>query len=306
MSIRFSPLVRDALDHGEPVVGLETGMITHALPRPLNLPIALGIERELHDAQCVPATIGMIKGEAVIGLTAEELEHLAGAEDMHRITVRDLPFAKAKGLTGGVSLAAAVHLAHQVGIKVCATTGLGGVHQTHSVDTILQESSDLTALADHPIVLVTSGVRPMLDVPGTLQRLETLAVPVLGYRSDAFAGFYVTDSGYKTDHRVDSAREIADVAKARDELGLGQALLISNPIPESMQIEDFAEHMSKALVIAAETMPAGADETQVLLATLESVTGGEAWRVNTELYRRNADLAAQIAKLLATTPYYTD
>lgn len=306
MSFRFSLRVRDALDLGEPIVGLETGIITHALPRPLNLTTALGIERELHNAEVVPATMGMIDGEAVIGLTAEELERLATMENPSRITLRDLPYAKAMGLTGGLSMAATIHIARRVGIKVCATTGLGGVHQTHSVDTILQESSDLSALAVHPIVLVAAGVRPMLDIAGTLQRLETLAVPVLGYQSDAFAGFYVTDSGYKTDHRVDSVEEIAAVAKARDALGLDQALLISNPIPEEIQIKDFAEHMRNAVEIATRDMPADADETQVLLTTLETVTGGEAWRVNTELYRRNVVLAGAVARKLSTTPQYTD
>lgn len=306
MTIRYSPLVRDALDHGYPVVALETGIITHALPRPLNLETALDVQQQLTAAGVVPATMGVIDGEAVIGLSDDELERLATEPAPARVTIRDLPIAETKNLTGGVALAATLHLAHRAGIKVCATTGLGGVHKVHSVTTPLQESSDLTALAQHPLVLVTAGVRPMLDVAATLERLETFGVPVLGYRSNSFAGFYVAESGFTVDHRVEDPAEIAAIARARDELGLDQALLVSNPIQRELEVAHYDERLAEAVEIASRYDSNGDDDTQLLLVSLEEATGGEAWRVNTEIYHRNVALAAQIAKQLATTPHYTD
>lgn len=306
MTIRYSPLVRDALDHGHPVVALETGIITHALPRPLNLEIALAVQEQLTAAGVVPASIGVIDGQAVIGLSEAELERLATDDSAARVSIRDLPIAQTKGLTGGVALAGAVHLANRAGIKVCATTGLGGVHRGHLQGTAQQESSDLTALAVHPLVLITAGVRPMLDVAATLERLETLSIPVLGYRTSLFPGFYVASSGFHVDHRVEDAAEIASIARARDALGLTQALLIANPIQPEQQVTHYDERLAEAAEIAAQHADGGADDTQVLLESLEEATGGEAWRVNAEIYRRNVALAAQVAKELATTPHYTD
>lgn len=306
LTIRYSPLVRDALDHGYPVLALETGIITHALPRPLNLQTALSVQEHCSGAEVVPATIGIIDGDAVIGLSDCELERLANDSAAVRVSIRDLPIVETRRLTGGVSLAAAIHLAHRAGIKVCASTGLGGVHRAHNVGTALQESSDLTALAFHPLVLVTAGVRPMLDVAATLERLETLSIPVLGYRSIDFPGFYVAGTGYAVDHRVEDAAEIADIARARDELGLTQALLITNPVERELEVDNYDERLAEAAAIASRYRDGGEDDTQVLLISLEQATGGEAWKVNTEIYHRNVALGAQIAKELATTPYYTD
>ena len=306
MTIRYSPLVRDALDHGFPVVALETGIITHALPHPMNLETALAVEEQLKAANVVPATIGVIDGDAVIGLTPEELTRLAEDPDAVRVSIRDLPSVETKGSTGGVTLAAAVHLAHRADIKVCATTGLGGVHRAHTMGTALQESSDLTALVIHPLVLITAGVRPMLDVPATLERLETLSVPVLGYRSDEFAGFYIASTGFAVDHRVENAAEIAAIARARDELGLTQTLLISNPIRRDHELPDYDERLAEAAEIASRYVEDGEDDTQILLASLEEATGGIAWQVNREIYRQNVALAAEVAKELASTPRYTD
>jgi len=306
VTIRYSPLVRDALDHGYPVVALETGIITHALPHPMNLETALAVEEQLKAADVVPATIGIIDGDAVIGLTTEELIRLAEDPAAVRVSIRDLPITKTKGSTGGVTLAAAVHLAHRADIKVCASTGLGGVHRAHTVGTALQESSDLTALALHPLVLVTAGVRPMLDVPATLERLETLSVPVLGYRSDRFAGFYVASSGFAVDHQVDDPAEIAAIARARDELGLTQALLISNPVRRDREVPHYSERLAEATAIASRYAEDGEDDTQILLASLEEATGGAAWQVHREIYAQNVALAAEVAKELAVTPRYTD
>lgn len=306
MTIRFSPLVRDALDHGYPVVALETGIITHAMPQPLNLETSLAMEEQLTSAGVVPATIGMIRGDAVIGLSRAELTGLARDETASRIAIRDLAIAETRSLNGGVSMAATVHLAHRAGIAVCATTGLGGVHQNARAGTALQESSDLTALAVNPVVLVVSGVRPMLDVGATLERLETLSVPVLGYRTTKFPGYYVADSGFPVDHLVSRAAEIADIARARDEMCLRQALLIANPVNAELEVADYDQRLAEAAEIAARANQDDPEDTQVLLLSLEEATGGDAWRVGVEMYRRNVELAAEIAKQLATTPRYTD
>lgn len=304
MTTRISPLVLDALDHGDPVVGLETGIITHALPRPMNLETALAAEKQLTDAGVVPASIGMIDGDAVVGLSVAELERLA-TNDVARIAIRDLPIAEVKGLDGGVSLAATIHLAHRTGIRVVATTGLGGVHRAHN-GAALEESSDLTALASHPVVLVSSGVRPMLDLNATLERLETMSVPVIGYRTNVFPGYYIADSGFKIDHQVQDAAEIAQIAKARDVLGLNQALLIGNPIDTGKQLSHYDEFLSQATDIASQYADGGEDDTQILLISFEEATDGENWQVKRRMYARNVALAAEIAKAMSTTPRYTD
>ncbi|GAA2179410.1 pseudouridine-5'-phosphate glycosidase [Brooklawnia cerclae] len=306
MTIRFSPLVRDALDNGYPVVALETSLVTHALPHSRNLEATLAAQEQLLAGGVIPATMGVVGGDAVVGLSDDELAQLADDRSARRVSIRDLPIVETKGLNGGASLAATMHLAHRAGIQVCATTGLGGVHRASAWTNPLQESSDLTALSGHPVVLVASGVRPMLDLPATLERLETLSVPVLGYRTNGFPGFYVADSGYPVDYRVETPGEIADIARARDELGLQQALLVANPISSELEVRDYEERLGEAAEIAARYAAGGEDDTQVLLVSLEEATGGEIWQANTEIYRRNVSLAAQVAKALATTPRYTD
>ncbi|WP_341729452.1 pseudouridine-5'-phosphate glycosidase [Brooklawnia sp.] len=306
MTIRYSPLVRDALDHGYPVLALETANITHSMPRPLNLETMRAVQEEILASDVIPAAIAAIDGDAVIGLTDEELERVAYEPGAIRVSISDLPIVETRKLTGGTNLAAAVHLAHRAGIKVCATTGLGGVHRASKRGNLIQESSDLMALSTHPLVLVTSGVRPMLDVPATLERLETMGIPVLGYHTSQFPGMYLADTGYEVDYRVENASEIADIARARDELGLGQSLVIANPTPADLEMDNFQARVSEAIEIAAHLPERDSDDTQILLATFEEATHGQAHRLNTELYRRNVALAAQIAKELATTPHYTD
>lgn len=306
VTIRYSPLVRDALDHGYPVLGLQTSHITHSMPRPLNLETAKAIHEQILAVDVVPASIAVIDGDAVIGLTDEELERIANEPNPVQVSISDLPIVETRKLTGGTNLATAVHLAHRAGIQVCATTGLGGVHRASKIGNLIQESSDLTALAAHPLVLVTSGVRPMLDVPATLERLETLGISVLGYRTSQFPGMYLADTGYGVDYRVETAAEIAEIARARDDLGLSQSLVIANPTPPDLELLDFQERVSEAIDIVEHLPQGNPEDTQVLLAVFEDTTHGQAHRLNIELYQRNVALAAQIAKELATTPHYTD
>ncbi|WIY83153.1 pseudouridine-5'-phosphate glycosidase [Propionimicrobium sp. PCR01-08-3] len=307
MTIRYSPLVRDALDHGYPVLALETANITHSMPRPLNLEMAQAVQQQILASDVVPAAIAVIDGDLVIGLTDDELARIANEPGTVRVSISDLPVVETRKLTGGTALAAAVHLAHRAGIKVCATTGLGGVHRASKSGNLIQESSDLMALSTHPLVLVTSGVRPMLDVAATLERLETMGIPVLGYRTSHFPSMYQADTGYEVDHQVTDPSEVADIARARDELGLGQSLLVANPTPPELQVDDYQSRVSEAAEIASNLpAPQGPEDTQVLLASFEEATKGRARELNTELYRRNVALGAQIAKELATTPHYTD
>lgn len=307
MTTRYSPVVRDALDHGYPVVAFETANITHAMPRPMNLDTVRTVQAEILASDVVPAAIATIHGETVIGLTDSELEGLISDPHPIRISVGDLPIVEARKLTGGVNLAVTIHLAHRAGIKVCATTGIGGVHRSSTSDNLIPESSDLVALSSHPLVLITSGVRPMLDAPATLGRLETLGIPVLGYRSSLFPSMYHADTGYRLSHQVDSEAEIADIARARDEMGLSQSLVVTNPIPPELELEDYQAAISEATEILSHLpSPKRAEETQVMVATFDEATNGQAQKINTELYRRNVYLAAQTAKQLATTPLYTD
>ena len=306
MTIRYSPLVRDALDHGYPVLALETANVTHSMPRPLNLETAKAVQEQILAADVVPAAIAAIDGDAVIGLTESELERIANEPDPVRVAISDLPIVETRKLTGGTNLGAVIHLAHRAGIKVCATTGLGGVHRASRRGSLIQESSDLMALSTHPLVLVTSGVRPMLNVAATLERLETMGIPVLGYRTLQFPSMYLAETGYEVDHRVESASEIADIARARDELNLSQSLVIANPTPPDLEVSDYQARVSEAIEIASHLPEGGAEDTQVLLASFEEATHGQARKLTTELYRRNVALGAQIAKELAITPHYTD
>lgn len=306
MPIRFSPIVKDALDHGYPVVGLESSIITHALPANLRVETALAVEANVLAQNVVPATVGILDGEVVVGMSHEEIVRLATDPGAVRLLIRDLPFAMTKRLSGGTSLGATVHLTHRAGITVAATTGLGGVHHASGAHTFLHESSDLTALSIYPIVLVASGIRPMLDLAATLERFEALSIPVLGYRTDYFPGYYVRESGYRVDWRIDDPGEVADLAKTRGELQLPQAMLVVNPIDPDHALVDYETKLAEAATIANTHRDAGAEDTAILLHSLEEATQGDAIRTLIACYHQNAALASQIAKKMATTPHYTD
>lgn len=306
MTIRVSKLVKSAIEDGHPVVALETGIVTHALPRPMNLEAALNVSKQLIGQGVVPATIAVIKGQIVVGLELEELDQVASNKDAAQVSIRDIPVAKAQKLNGGVNLAGVIHIAKRVGIQVCASTGLGGVHRLGRPG--MQESSDLTALSSHPIVLVASGVRPALDEAATLERLETLSVPVLGYRTHNFPGFFTVDSGYKLDHQVDSPEEIAEIVRARDEMGLTQALVIANPPAEDMA---FTPERYRKLVEAyhqpeSSHWDVDNERSRGILEYMASSGQGDVWNLDVEIYRRNAELAGEIAKCVTNRLDYTD
>ncbi|MGR0220555.1 pseudouridine-5'-phosphate glycosidase [Agromyces sp. ZXT2-6] len=297
--IRIADRVRDAVAAGRPVLALESTILTHGLPVPRNLDVGLETEALVRDADVEPATIGVIDGVPTVGLDASEIERLCGSDDVVKASTRDLPVARARRLDAGTTVAATAWLAHRAGIRVFSTGGLGGVHRG-ATDTF-DESADLPSLAVTPITVVSAGVKSILDIGATLERLETLGITVVGYRTDRYPGFYVADSGFPVPARVDSPAEAAGVARARDELGLDSAVLVANPVAESEQL-DPAVHdrvLAEALSAAAAERVTGHDTTPFLLDFVRRATGGRSLEVNLAVYRGNALLGAEIARGLA-------
>jgi pseudouridine-5'-phosphate glycosidase len=293
--MRVAEEVAEALAAGAPVVALESTIIAHGLPRPDNLRIAREIEDAVRAGGAVPATVAVAGGEVRVGLDAPALEEIALAEGVEKLSLRDLGPGVASGRPGATTVAATAHVAARAGIPVFATGGLGGVHRGASET--FDESADLAALASCPVVVVCAGVKSILDVGATLERLETLSVPVVGYRTDRVAGFYLADSGHRAPWRADSPGEVAAIQRARRGLGLPQALVVANPLPEDLQM-DAALHgrvLDGALREAERAGATGKDATPFLLGRFHEGTGGESLRVNVALVLRNASLAAAIA-----------
>lgn len=290
------PEVADALAGGRAVVALESTIISHGLPRPDNLDVARRIEQAVRGAGAVPATIAVVGGTVRIGLDLEALTTVATAGDVAKASVRDLAMVVAAGGHAATTVAATSHLAHCAGITVFATGGLGGVHRQASAT--FDESADLTALARTPIAVVCSGVKSILDIGATLERLETLGVGVVGYRTDRFPGFYRTDSGFSVHWRVDSTDEVAGILRARAALGTDvAALIIANPLPEAEQVDAVVHDraLAEGLAAAEAAGVRGKAVTPFLLDHFHRVTGGESLRANIAIILRNATLAAQIA-----------
>ena len=291
----LSPAVSEALAAGRPVVALESTIISHGLPRPGNLEAARSFEALLAEAGVTPATIAVIDGVPKAGLGDADLERIALDESVIKVSSRDLGLAIAGKRTAGTTVAATSALAARAGIRVFATGGLGGVHRgfTDSLD----ESADLTALSRTPVTVVSAGVKSILDIPATLERLETLGVAVVGYRTSRFPAFYLTDSGQDLDWRLDSPQEVAAVMAARDRLGDTSALLVANPLPPGQQLDPAAHDQALADALAAAEAAGirGKAVTPYLLAHLQRATQGASVAVNLDVARGNITLAAQIA-----------
>ena len=297
-SIVFSPEVSDALAKGKPVVALESTIISHGLPRPRNLEAAKEFEEILRSSGVVPATIAILDGVPQIGLDANGVNRIAN-EDLAKASVRDIPILAARKASGATTVAATAHLASMAGIRVFATGGLGGVHRG-AIDTF-DESADLSTLAVTPITVVSAGVKSVLDIPATLERLETLSVPVIGYKTKKFPAFWLTDSGYTLDWYLDSASEIAAVMKAQDEFGHGQGIVVANPIPVEKQW-DPKEHdrvLAVAFDAANKAGVTGKAVTPFLLGFIVEESGGRSLEVNLDLARNNVLVAGEIAKAWA-------
>jgi pseudouridine-5'-phosphate glycosidase len=296
--------VAAALAAGRAVVALESTILAHGLPRGDNRRVADEIEDAVRAGGAVPATMAVLDGVVRVGLSASELDRLCVADDVLKLSTRDLGAAVALRRTGATTVASTAALAHRAGIRVFATGGLGGVHRGGAET--FDVSADLGALATTPVVVVCAGVKSILDVPATLERLETLSVPVLGYRTDRFPGFYLTDSGSAVPWRVESAAEVAAVAHARAVLGTDAAgVVLANPLPEGRQLDPvFHDRLVAAgLAQLAREGVSGKDVTPRLLEYVHEQSGGESLRANVELVLANAALAAEVAVELAALDF---
>jgi pseudouridine-5'-phosphate glycosidase len=300
LGVEIRAEVAGALERGAPVVALESTLISHGLPSPDNLTVAREAERAVRAEGAVPATVGVIGGVTKVGLDEDELELMATATDVSKLSARDLGVAAAKGSHGATTVAATAHLAALAGIRLFATGGLGGVHREarESWDV----SADLATLGRTPVAVVCSGVKSILDVPATLEHLETLGVPVVGFRTGRFPGFYLTDSGSALDWAVESEEEAARVIRALPELGFERSgLVVANPIPEEEQLDP--ELHDRALRAGLEELgkrgARGKDVTPFLLDRFVTETKGESLRVNKKIILQNARLAARIAVALS-------
>lgn len=300
--LKVSAEVTDAISTGTPVVALESTIFTHGLPRPRNLRVALDTERLVREVGAIPATIGVHRGVPTVGLTPAQIEELANDDAALKSGIRELPIGAVNRRNAGTTIAATSFLACRAGIKVFATGGLGGVH--HGAAENFDESADLVALAWNPIVLVSSGAKAVLDIHATLERFETLSVPIVGYRTNAYPGFYVADSGYTVAHRVESPQDVASIFLAQRALGLSTALLVGNPVPLDQQLDPalLGGVVEKAWAALDAQGITGQGVTPFLLDYIRRETGDASLDANVALYRSNARLAAEVAMALAQAP----
>ena len=295
--MKFAPEVESALQKGAPVVALESTIISHGLPRPTNLEVAREVEEIVRKNGATPATIAVIDGQAHIGLTDQQLISIANRDDVIKASTRDLAVASAKNLSAATTVAATAHLAAMAGIKVFATGGLGGVHR--GANESFDESADLTALSQLDMTVVCAGVKSILDVAATLERLETYAIAVVGYKTRKFPGFYLTDSGFELEYQSDSPTEIANVINARAEMGTQKsALIVANPVVNQMDKTLHDHLLENGLKAAAANKIHGKATTPFLLEYFHTESKGESLRVNIEIIKGNSALAAQIAAAL--------
>ena len=290
--IKYSKEVAAAKSQGRPIVALESTIISHGLPRPTNLEVAKEVEAIVRDQGATPATIAIIDGEIFVGLEEDQLIRIANDENIVKASTRDLAIVCADGKSAATTVAATSHIAHLADIEVFATGGLGGVHRGHLYD----ESADLIELAKTKIIVVCAGVKSILDVAGTLERLETLAIPVLGYKTNNFPGFYLTDSGFKLEHRVESSADIAKIWGLRHGLNTDDtAIIVANPVVNQMDKAFHDQILEAGLSAATAKSITGKGVTPFLLEHFHSTSKGESLRVNIEIIKSNSKLAAQIA-----------
>jgi pseudouridylate synthase len=291
----IAPEVSDAIAQGAGVVALESTIISHGLPTETAAATARDIEAAVRRGGAVPATIAVVEGEIRVGLDDDALVRVAEDTDVVKASIRDLGFVVSRGLMGATTVAATSYVAHLAGIRVFATGGLGGVHR--GAQESYDESADLLALAALPVSVVCAGVKSILDVPATLERLETLSVVVVGYGTDTFPGFYIRDTGLEIPWRADTPDEVADLMRARASLGLQQAVVVANPIsPEDEMDHGLHERTLQAgLAAAAAAGVTGKDVTPYLLGFFHEQTQGASLEANVALVLSNAGLAARIA-----------
>jgi pseudouridylate synthase len=292
--------IKGSLRRGRPVVALESTVITHGLPHPQNLQLARDMEAAVRDEGALPATVAILEGKIRIGLTDDELAQLAAATSPLKVSYRDIAAAQVKHASGGTTVAGTMFLAHQAGIDVFATGGIGGVHREAPFDI----SNDLRALARTPMIVVCAGAKAVLDLPATLEYLETMGVPVVGYGTNEFPAFYSRESGLAVSVRLDSPAEIADLANAHWALGMQSAVLVANPIPQAAAIPaaDMQPILKQASADAAQLGVHGQELTPFLLRRVSELTEARSLSANLALLLNNARVAARIALALHPSP----
>jgi pseudouridylate synthase len=285
--------VAAALGEGRAVVALESTVISHGLPRPLNLETARRLEEVVREGGAVPATVAVLGGRLCVGLSGAQLERLAAGGGVRKLSVRDVGIAVARGWDGATTVATTLWVAHRAGIKVFATGGVGGVHRGGLPDV----SADLPELARTPLTVVCAGAKSVLDLPATREWLETHGVAVIGYGCDEMPAFYTRRSGLNVDARADTPGEVAEIARARDRLGLQSAVLVTAPVPEEHEVDEsvIEEALREALEDAEREDVRGRELTPYLLSRLGGATGGATLRANVALLENNARLAAAVA-----------
>jgi len=293
-NFQLSPEITRALDMGTPLVALESTVITHGLPQPQNLELARDMEKQVREHGAIPATVALLDGKIRIGLSDEELVRLSESNATLKVSHRDFATAIVKKANGGTTVAGTMYAANLSGIKVFATGGIGGVHKESSFDI----STDLRALAEIPTLVVCAGAKAILDLPATLEYLETMGVPVVGYQTDEFPAFYSRESGLGVSARLDSPKEVADFAKAHWNLGMRTGILVTNPIPEANSIpaSKMEPMIAKASTEAIEKGIHGQALTPFLLGRISELSKSKSLKANLALLLNNARLAAEIAK----------
>ncbi len=298
--LRLASEVADALAEGRAVVALESTIIAHGFPRPRNLQLAHDLEDLLRSRDVTPATIALLDGQAHIGLDDAQLSRIAEDDEVAKASIRDLPVMLAQGRPAATTVASTALLAHRAGIPVFATGGLGGVHR--EAHRTFDESADLTTLSRTPIIVVAAGVKSILDVPATLERMETLGITVVGYRTERFPGFYVTDSGEPVGWRVEDPAAAAAIHRAARSLGLEGAVLVVNPVAEAAQLDPRVHDRVLTASLAAADVQGirGKDVTPFLLDHIQRATGGASLEANVVAVTGNVALAGAIATALAS------
>ncbi len=290
--------VRKALGEGTPVVALESTIITHGMPHPANIDMALNTEGIIREAGAVPATIAVVDGDVRVGLDRASLETLAKSDGVHKASTRDLSYMRILKRHAGTTVAATMHIARAAGIDVFATGGIGGVHRGASES--FDVSADLETLADTSVCVVCAGAKAILDLPSTMEVLETQGVEVIGYRTDELPAFYSRESGIETPVRLDDSKDVAALFQSKRALGLKSGIVVANPIPHehALPASTIEQIIEVALKEASQKGIKGKEVTPFLLSRIESATGGDSLRANLELVYNNAALAAKIAKAL--------
>lgn len=296
--MKIAKEVKDALKNGKPVVALESTIISHGMPYPKNVQTALLVEMTIRQYGAIPATIGIIDGEPIVGMSPEEIEEFGKRKGIRKVSRRDLPIVYANKLWGATTVAATMILANQAGIEVFVTGGVGGAHR--GAQETFDISADLEELGKTNVTVVSAGVKAILDLDLTLEILETKGVPVLSYQTDEFADFYTRHSGIKMENVVNSPKEVAKIIKAKRDNHLDGGMLVANPIPEEFAMEPKVINaaIEKALKMADDAGVKGKDVTPFLLKTIVELTGGDSLESNIKLVLNNAKLGAAIAKEL--------